>query len=101
AEPLSLHFFEAHRFEEAWRYSQIAGGRAQAIYANVDAATFYERALQAEKRLRGHTKREVGELSEALGDARFRSGQFGKAALAYGEARRLLAEDPVAEARIL
>ena len=45
AELLSLHFFHAHEFAKAWRYSRVAGERAQAIYANVEAAAFFERAL--------------------------------------------------------
>ena len=36
---LSLHFFHAQRYEEAWRYSRVAGDRAQEIYANVEAAS--------------------------------------------------------------
>ena len=49
---LSLHFFHAHEFEKAWRYSCIAGERAAAIYANVEAAAFFERALAAARRRR-------------------------------------------------
>ena len=44
---LSLHFFHAHEFAKAWRYSRRCRERAQAIYANVEAAAFFERALAA------------------------------------------------------
>src|SRR5204863_127421 len=37
AELLSLHFFHAQRFDEAWRYSRLAGERAMSMYANAAA----------------------------------------------------------------
>ena len=48
---LSLHYLHAERFAETWRYARSAGRRAGAVYANVDAATFYRRALEAARRL--------------------------------------------------
>ena len=47
AEPLSVHFFEGGDLERAWRYARLAGARAQASYANSDAAALYRRALEA------------------------------------------------------
>ena len=47
AESLSLHYLHAQRFEEAWRYSLKAAGRAGAVYANFEASEFFERALVA------------------------------------------------------
>ena len=44
AELLSLHFFHAHDFDKAWRYSRVAGDHAQSIYANSEAQQFFERA---------------------------------------------------------
>jgi class 3 adenylate cyclase len=52
AEILSLHYFNAKRWSRAWFFSRMAGDRAKEIYANQDAATFYERALQSASRHR-------------------------------------------------
>ena len=51
AELLSLHFFHAQHYEEAWRYALVAGNRAGQKYANIEAATLYQRALAAVGRL--------------------------------------------------
>jgi tetratricopeptide (TPR) repeat protein len=101
AELLSLHFFHAHDFGKAWRYSQIAGERAAAIYANVEAAAFFERALQAARRRRDVAALERAKVLEALGDVRVRLSEFEKAARAYRMSRRRRGADPVEEARVI
>ena len=83
AELLSLHFFHAHDFDKAWRYSRIAGERAGAIYANVEAAAFFERALAAARRRRDVPAEDRAKVLEALGDVRVRLGEFEKAGDAY------------------
>ena len=45
AELLSLHFFHAGDAEKSYRYSLVAGERAQEKFANVEAAGFYRRAV--------------------------------------------------------
>ena len=47
ADLLSVHYHAAGRWPEAWGYSRIAGDHAQGIYANLEAASFYERALES------------------------------------------------------
>ncbi len=37
AELLAVHYWHARRWEEAWRFSRIAGDHAREIYANVEA----------------------------------------------------------------
>ncbi len=101
AELLSLHFFHAQRYDQAWRYSVVAGERAQAKYANVEAAGFYGRALEAARSLGGLSSADVARVYGALGDVRERVGSYGDAAVAYRSARRLLAGDPVGEANLL
>ncbi len=101
AELLSLHFFHAHDFERAWHYSRVAGERAQTIYANVEAATFYERAIAAGRHLGEVAREELAGISEALGDVRERAGDFKHAQVAYREARRLHPGHPVDEARLM
>jgi class 3 adenylate cyclase/tetratricopeptide (TPR) repeat protein len=100
AEVLSLHFFHAERYRQAWHYARVAGERARDKYANVDAATHFESALAAARRIPDLPEPEVASVWEALGDARDRSGSYRKAALAYRKARYLLASDPVAEAEL-
>ena len=101
AELLSLHFFHAQRFEEAWRFARIAGIRARDKYANVEAAEFLERAIAAARRVPEISPADVAEIWEALGDVRERSGVFDRALAAYRSARRALAGDPVGEAELL
>ncbi len=100
AEVLSLHFLEAQRFEKAWTYARGAGEHARSVYANVDAARLFERALQAARRLEGIEQGDLAEVWEALGDARDRAGLHAAGAAAYRAARRLRSGDPRAEASL-
>jgi tetratricopeptide (TPR) repeat protein len=101
AELLSLHFFHAHDYDKAWRYSRIAGDRAQAMYANVEAATFFERALESARRLPGLEPAESARASEALGDVRVRLGEFERAERAFTTARHRAGPDPLEQSRLL
>ena len=100
AELLALHFFHAHRWPETWRFARVAGERAKEKYANVEAARFMERALEAARKLRGVEPAELAALMEDLGDVRRFAGDFRKADDAYRTARRLIV-DPIAGARLL
>ena len=101
AEVVSLHYLQAQRFEEAWRYSLVAAERAKGMYANVESAEFYERALAAARHLPGLAADQLAAIYEALGDAHERAGAYGDAASAYRGARRLVKGDPVGEARLV
>jgi tetratricopeptide (TPR) repeat protein len=101
AEALSLHFFAAGRMRDAWTYSCVAAKRAKAVYANVEAATFYERALRAAAAVRGIDAHELAEVAEALGDVRFRLGEFARATDAYRRARARADDDPAEQARLM
>lgn len=101
AELLSLHFFHARRFEPAWRFSLVAGHRARAKYAPVEAAEFYQRAVEAARGLPDIPAEELADVYEALGDVRDRAGSFNDAGNAYRAARRLVSGDPVREAQLL
>lgn len=96
---MSQHFFSAQRYELAAHYSRLAGERARAQYANVEAAVFYRRALEAMRTLRaaGPAPREI---ARALGDVWYAIGDLPNAEAAYLEARRHAAGDPVASARL-
>ena len=101
AELLSMHFFHAQHFSEAWRYSLVAAERAKAIYANVEAAGFYERALEAARHVADLVPNELVRVREELGDVRNNMGAYSEAAQAYRTVQRAIADDPVAEARLL
>ncbi|HEX3805825.1 MAG TPA: adenylate/guanylate cyclase domain-containing protein [Gaiellaceae bacterium] len=82
---LSLHFVAAGEWAKAWRYAVLSGDAARAKYANVDAATFYERALAAA----GGVELPEGELArvcEALGDVRELAARYEEAGAAYERA---------------
>ena len=101
AELLSLHFLHAQRHTDAWRYALVAAERARAIYANLEAAEFYERALEAGRHLAHADAGELVEVHERLGQVRERAGAFERADTAYRAARRLVGGDVVSEARLL
>jgi class 3 adenylate cyclase/tetratricopeptide (TPR) repeat protein len=98
---LSLHYFEAGEFRPAWRYANAAAKRAQAVYAFVEAAGLYARALEAGRQLDDVGAKEIAAVHEALGDAYMRAGEFRKASDAFTEARKLVADDPFADAELL
>ena len=50
---LSMHFFHAHRYEEAWSYARVAADRARGKYALVDAGALYRRAIDAARLVPG------------------------------------------------
>ncbi len=100
AELLSLHYFHAQEFERAWQYARLAGDRAGEKYANVEAATLYQRALAAVVRLPEVDETLVASAWESLGDVRDRAGDYRGASLAYRRARKLLGTDMVAQAEL-
>jgi tetratricopeptide (TPR) repeat protein len=98
---LSLHFDRAERWPEAWRYSVEAGRRAEEKFANVEAAQFFERALEAAGRSPTVAAVEAARIWEALGDTRMRLGEYERAGSAYREARRASSDERVEQARLI
>jgi tetratricopeptide (TPR) repeat protein len=98
---LSLHFFLAGDYEEAWRYACTAGGRAATQFAHQEAAHLYRRALDASRRLSDLATSDVATVTERMGDALEAAGEFGSAGQAYSDARRLVHDEPLVEARLL
>jgi tetratricopeptide (TPR) repeat protein len=101
AEILSYHYFQAGRLESAWRYSRVAGRRAQEKFAIMEAAQFYRRALASAKGLTDVAPEEAAAVSESLGDVLERAGEYAGAAAAYRTARSHLAGDALAVAGLL
>ena len=84
---LSLHFSQAAEWEKAWRYAVRGGDDARSKYANVDAATFYERALTAAASLEP-PELEIARVQEALGDVRELFASYDEADGAYVQASK-------------
>ncbi len=101
SELLSLHFFEAGRLDKAWHYSRIAGDRAVAKNAFVEASEHLGRAVAAARGLPSLDRGDLSRVQEALGDARFRVGVFEDAATAFRRARLDVEDDPVRTADLL
>ncbi|HEX4529105.1 MAG TPA: adenylate/guanylate cyclase domain-containing protein [Acidimicrobiia bacterium] len=101
AELLSLHYLHAERYHEAWTHARGAADAAAAIWASVEAAALYQRALEAGRRVRDIDRSELARMYEALGDMRYRLGSYGAAEESYRAVRRLSSQDPVAKARSL
>ena len=97
---LALHFFEAQRHDKAWTYARLAGERARAVGANVEAVRFFELALAAGRRLRDVGNHERARVWVALGAAREAAGLFESSFEAFRRATRLLPDDPVERARV-
>ena len=98
---LSLHYLLAGDNHSAWSYATIAGKRAAEFYAYVEAAGLYARALEAGRRLPDVGAPEIAAVQRAMGDAWYQTAEFKKAADAYAAARKLVANDPLANADLL
>ena len=97
---LSLHYFYAQNWADAWHFSRVAGDHAKDMYANLEAARFYERALESARRLPiVHGPDRVAVLT-SLGDVRESSGSFQAAFDAYRRASKLAADDRVSRAEL-
>jgi class 3 adenylate cyclase/tetratricopeptide (TPR) repeat protein len=101
AEVLSLHFFQAGRFDRAWHYSRIAGERARDKFAFVEAAQLLERAVAAARGVPDLDPRELAAAYEALGDSWFRVGVFAEARSAFRAARLRVRDDPARRTDLL
>ncbi|MFO7570974.1 MAG: tetratricopeptide repeat protein [Gaiellaceae bacterium] len=100
AELLALHFHRAERWPETWRYSIVAGRRAEEKYANVEAAQFLEQALDAAKRVPDIPGDELASVATALGDVCVLLGRYETAAAAFRTAESHVKDDPIEYARL-
>jgi class 3 adenylate cyclase/tetratricopeptide (TPR) repeat protein len=100
AATLALHFFAAGRRDKTWQYGRIAGDRARALAANVEAAKLYELALTAGRHVRGVSRRDRADVLVALGSVCETAGLFEQSFEALRRASSLLPDDPVEQARI-
>ena len=98
---LSQHFALAGDHARAHRYAMVAARHATERFSHADAAQLYRRAIDA-GRASGlaDDPRALAEAWEQLGEALRCMGEPEEAAQALTEARRLLSDDPIAQARI-
>ena len=100
ADLLARHYAAAQDHEQAWHWAGLAAQRARGSYANVEAATHYETALDAARRLPDVPEVEKAAMWTGLGDVREQLGMFNAALEAYGRAAQLVRDDPLALARL-
>lgn len=98
---LSLHHFVAGEYAPAWRYAKAGARRAVEIFGYVEAAGLYARALDSAKHVPDIGDNEFAAVHESLGDAWNHAGEFRKAVLAYADARKFVAGDPLWNSRLL
>ena len=86
--------------DKAWNYCRLAGDRAKAVAANIEAARFYRRALVAGRRLRTVSAEDRAAVWISLGTAQETAGQYEQAIEDLRRATRLLRSEPVSAARV-
>ena len=101
ADLLAMHFALGQDHPRAWLYARIAGDRARARYANVEAVTNYETAIDAGRRLGDAVRAELVDVWRLLGDVRERLGLFDDAVTAYRRAAAHGNGDPLVRSDLL
>lgn len=101
---LSHHFSLAGDYPRAHRYAMLGAKRATERFSHADAARLYRRAIEA-ARADGIAAEPAGvsvlaEAWEQLGESLRCVGEPAAATRALTEARRLLRDDPIAQARL-
>jgi class 3 adenylate cyclase/tetratricopeptide (TPR) repeat protein len=97
---LSQHCYFGGRFHAAWEYSRTAADRANAMYANADAAVLYRRALDSSDRLPSVNPEEFVTLCKSLGMVYDALGEFDHAESVLVRARPAAASDPLQVASV-
>jgi class 3 adenylate cyclase/tetratricopeptide (TPR) repeat protein len=100
AEILALHFHRSERWPETWHYSVVAGRRAEEKYANVEAARFFEQALDAARLLPELPDEQLTSIAIALGEVHLLLGQLEAANSAFRLAGTYVKDDPIQYARL-
>ena len=100
-ELLSLHYYRADDKPATWRYSLAAGRSAQEKWANLEAAEFYERALEVAHEIPELEPSEIADAWEALGDCRQLAGKLEPAAEAFEKAHDGRPEHSAAEVELI
>jgi tetratricopeptide (TPR) repeat protein len=97
---LSNHFALAGDYVRAHRYAMLAAKRATERFSHADAARLYRRAIDTGRAGGSAYPRALAEAWEQMGEALRCIGEPAAANRALTEARRLLCDDPIAQARL-
>jgi class 3 adenylate cyclase/tetratricopeptide (TPR) repeat protein len=98
---LSLHFSLGGDRELSWKYSLRAGDRNMDAYANLEAETEFERAIDAARYVEAVNDTARMDVWTKLGYVREQSGKFVESLDAYRHATRLTGDDLVAKAGVM
>jgi class 3 adenylate cyclase/tetratricopeptide (TPR) repeat protein len=101
SELLSVHYFQASRMDDAWKYSRTAARRALAKYSYPEAAQFLRRAVAASRGTTVHDPDDLRRVYEELGDAELHIGELVDARAAYRKGRRFADARPLIAAELL
>ena len=101
ADLLAMHFALGQDHSRSVAVPRIAGDRARARYANVEAVTRYQRAIDAGRRLGDAVRADQLDVWRVLGDVREQLGLFEDAITAYRSAAALAQTDPLVRADLL
>ncbi len=101
ADILALHFFLGGDASHAWWFGTMAGQRNMEMFANAEAATQFERALDAARRLDNVDELDRRGILIKLGDVLEMSGEFEGSLNAYQRAAALTDSDPLARSEVL
>jgi len=85
---LASHFFESGDKEKALGYFLRAGEKAEKIYANVEAASYFQSALRLLEEKKGELQ-EKGRVLERLGDIKKLVGEYNACIKYWNEAQQL------------
>ncbi len=84
--PLLAHHFHAAGDDRSLGYDVLAGDKAARLYANVEAATHYQGALETARRMGAETDR-IADLYSKLGGVLELAGRYPEALATYEELR--------------
>ena len=97
---LANHFALARDYARAHRYAMLAAARAQETSSHADAARLYQRAIETGRACGAPDKHALAQAWEQMGESLRCIGEPAAASRALTEARRLLADDPISNARL-
>jgi class 3 adenylate cyclase/tetratricopeptide (TPR) repeat protein len=98
---LSHHCARAGDHARAYRYAMLGAERATERFSHADAVRLYRRAIEGGRALGQEADdRALAEAWEQMGEALRCIGEPVEASRALTEARRLLRDDPIAQARL-
>ena len=89
---LSLHFSLGAEHARTWRYARLAAARAAEIFANVESARLYARAIESGRKT-AVSRADLLAAYEALGDAHWLARSYADARKAFAEASKLCEDD--------